>query len=105
MTRIIKYCRGNIRIKFLLRLLYIIHAFIFQKNWLLSHQYGGAYTTHLLQVEPGQPESEAEFLSILKSNQDNGKVWARLIAFTSEHKGVDAARARAEQALQTVSYR
>lgn len=51
------------------------------------------------------PGGEAEYLLTLKSSPDDGKVWSKLIKYTSEHKGVEAARARAEQALQTVSYR
>ena len=51
------------------------------------------------------PQSETEFLATLKKSPDNGRIWSKLISFTAEHKGVEAARARAEQALQTVSYR
>ena len=57
------------------------------------------------QNESGQPQSEAGYLLQLKNSPDNGSSWSKLIAFTAAHKGVEAARARAEQALQTVSYR
>ena len=57
------------------------------------------------QDEPGQPQTEAEYLLMVKKSPDSGNIWSRLISFAAKHKGVESARARAEQALQTVSYR
>ncbi|XP_067935135.1 protein RRP5 homolog [Watersipora subatra] len=55
--------------------------------------------------ESARPQTEAEYLLLLKKSPNNGAIWSKLIAYTAAHKGVEAGRTRAEQALQTVSYR